>query len=182
MWTPVQEAHSPRTGTIRRAVTSFAAGLKTKTLAAAPTNDVKAHKDFGTNKLVVTALRPGPYAHAISVNLVDLGEDSDLSVDVNASNVITVTLEYVTDAVVSTYAEVQAAINAHLVAKTFVLCSGGTADVVADEGPSALAGGVLGTPGVEGEIVVKDDGTRFYLCEITSGLISWYEATFTKVS
>lgn len=182
MWTPVQEAHSPRTGTIRRAVTSFAAGLKTRTLATAPVNDVKAHKDFGTDKLVVTALRPGPYAHAISVDLVDPGTTGAFSVDVDEDNNVTVYLAFEGAGVTTTYLEVQTAFNVHSIIKTLLVASAGTGDVVADEGPSALAGGVLGTPGVEGEIVVKDDGTRFYLCEITSGLISWYEATFTKVS
>lgn len=182
MWTPVQEAHSPRTGTIRRAVTSFLNGLKTRVLANAPVNDVKGHADFGTNKLVVTALRPGPYASGISVDMIDPGATGAFSVDVDEDNNVTVYLAYVGAGVTTTYLEVQTAFNAHSIIKTLLVASAGTGDVVADEGPKTLAGGVLGTPGEEGEIAVKGDGSRFYLCEVSNGLITWYEATFTKVS
>ena len=78
------------------------------------------------NKAVkYTAIKSGEDGDNIKIQHKDPGEDADLSVDViggaDGITTIVVTLEYDTDAVVSTAAEVAAAVNNHYLARTLVV-------------------------------------------------------------
>lgn len=185
-WTPKREAQYPREGTIH-----YAPPLPNvlPIVASAPTNDVKAHAHFETNKLTVTAKYAGHNGNHISVitdGAVDAGNE-ELTAEVTGSIegsdlVITVNLcDNGSDAFTTTYAEIEALLNSDPEASRYVVASSGTGDV-AIKATATLIGGITGTPGVTGDVSIKSDGTRLYFCIVASGLISWYEATFAKVS
>jgi hypothetical protein len=186
-WTPKREAQYPRTNTIH-----YDPPLPNvlPLVTAAPTNDVNAHGHFETTKLTVTAKYPGVEGNYITVETVGAVDDGNetLSAEVTGSiegQDLTITVHLCdngNDAFTTTYAEIQALLNTEgSETARYVVASAGNTDV-AVEASVSLTGGVSGTPGVTGDVALKSDGTRLYFCIVASGLISWYEATFAKVS
>lgn len=114
------------------------------------TDMVKASKVTGVvadnNAILWTAVQPGDAGEAIKVALVDPSANSqDLAVSVIGDTVRVSLKTGSAGAIESTANEVIAAVNAHLTAKTLVVCSKSGAStgagVVAAVAPAALAGG-----------------------------------------
>ena len=93
-----------------------------------------------TDTVDYTAVTPGTAGHSITVAHVDPGEAAPLSVAVTDSAIV-VTLEYITDTITSTAAEVAAAVNANDDASALVSAVGGAGDAVA-QAETPLAGGI----------------------------------------
>ena len=110
---------------------------------------VKASKVTGVvadnNAILWTAVQPGDAGEAIKIALINGGASQDLDVSV-VGDTVTVALKTNSgSAIESTAAQVIAAVNAHLVAKTLVVAgNSSTSDgsgVVVAVGATALAGG-----------------------------------------
>lgn len=122
-------------------------------------------------EILYTADTPGALGNNITVEYVDPGViNSALSVSVT-NTAIVVSLE--TDgagAMISTGAQVTAAVNANAAAAALVTAADtgtGAGVIAAAKAVESLAGGANGTPAVEG--AMSTDGNRIYISTATAG-------------
>ena len=100
--------------------------------------------------VTVTANEAGTAGNGIKVALVDPSANSQaLAVSVAADTISVSLATDGTGAITSTAADIVAAINAHLVARTLVTASGDATDAVAAVAATALAGGAAENAGGE---------------------------------
>ncbi len=136
---------------------------------------------FETNTLTYTAKVAGTAGNAITVNLIDPGEDAEVEVVSVSGSTINVTLASAESAITSDLDAVKAAIEGNTAADALITVAvGGTGTTLVTADETTLEGGIDGTVGKAGELRYNDTTLYVSVGESTTAESNWKSITFNN--
>ncbi len=134
---------------------------------------------FETNTLTYTAKVAGTAGNAITVNLIDPGEDAEVEVVSVSGSTINVTLASAESAITSDLDAVKAAIEGNTAADALITVAvGGTGTTLVTADETTLEGGIDGTVGKAGELRYNDTTLFVSVGASTTAVSNWKSITF----
>ena len=136
---------------------------------------------FETDTLTYTAKVAGTAGNAITVNLIDPGEDAEDEVVSVSGSTINVTLASASGAIISDLDAVKEAIEGNTAAKALITVAiGGDGSTIAAEATTQLDNGADGTVGKAGELRYNDTALYVSVGESTTAVSNWKAITFNN--
>ena len=134
---------------------------------------------FETDTLTYTAKVAGTAGNAITVKLIDPGEDAEDEVVSVSGSTINVTLASANSAITSDLNAVKAAIEGNTAADALITVTvGGTGTTLVTANETTLKGGIDGTVGKAGELRYNDTALYVSVGESTTAVSNWKSITF----
>ena len=136
---------------------------------------------FETDTLTYTAKVAGTAGNAITVKLIDPGEDAEDEVVSVSGSTINVTLASAEGAITSDLDAVRAAIEGNTAAKALITVAvGGTGTTLVTADETTLKGGIDGTVGKAGELRYNDTTLFVSVGASTTAVSNWKAITFNN--
>ena len=136
---------------------------------------------FETNTLTYTAKVAGTAGNAITVKLIDPGEDAEDEVVSVSGSTINVTLASASGTITSDLDAVKAAIEGNTAADALITVAvGGTGTTLVTADETKLKGGIDGTVGKAGELRYNDTALYVSVGESTTAVSNWKSITLNN--
>ena len=136
---------------------------------------------FETNTLTYTAKVAGTAGNAITVKLIDPGEDAEDEVVSVSGSTINVTLASASGEITSNLDAVKEAIEGNTAAKALITVAvGGTGTTLVTADETTLKGGIDGTVGKAGELRYNDTALYVSVGESTTAVSNWKSITLNN--
>ena len=136
---------------------------------------------FETDTLTYTAKVAGTAGNAITVKLIDPGEDAEDEVVSVSGSTINVTLASANSIITSDLDAVKEAIEDNTAAKVLITVAvGGTGTTLVTADETTLKGGIDGTVGKAGELRYNDTALYVSVGESTTAVSNWKSITLNN--
>ena len=136
---------------------------------------------FETNTLTYTAKVAGTAGNAITVKLIDPGDDAEDEVVSVSGSTINVTLASASGVITSDLNAVKEAIEGNTAADALITVAvGGTGTTLATANETKLEGGIDGTVGKAGELRYNDTTLFVSVGASTTAVSNWQSLTFNS--